>query len=231
MTVTVAGSGVPQTDQGRSRRDMVEELVSYIGGTNIDATKHRAGKSLDTAVRRYNDTLWKFNVVEQDVTLSASTDEYDLAIPFRAPMRAYLLDASSNRRGAVPYVDYTEWAFIAASDGSGTGTTPKHYTIRNSHREAKVIYTPLGATLKYPTVHHIYYTNVRLGPGQGDRLNVPDDVEESLFRWALYDLVLKERGPGEAGLYAQEATALRARCERAWRAWPEIPAVGVEGHN
>lgn len=231
MTVTVPASGVPQTSQGRTRRDMVEELVSYIGGTNIDATKERAGKSLDGAVRRFNDILWKFNVVEQDVTLVASTDEYDLDTPFRAPLRSYILDSNSKRRGAIDYIDYPEWLVISSWDSTGTSTAPCNYTIRNTHRESKVIYNPLGATLKYPTVHHVYYTSIRLGPGQGDRLNVPDDVEESLFRWALYDLVLKERGPGEASFYAQEATALRARSERTWRGWAEIPVVGVDGYS
>lgn len=228
MTVTVPATSVPQNDQGRQRRDMVDEMVSYVGGTNIAAAKTRAGKSLDRAVRQFNNILWRFNVVEQDVTLVVSTDEYDLTVPFRAPLRAYVLDSNSDRRGLISYYAYPEWLVLSSDDATGTGSTPLAYTVRNVHRESKVIYNPLGTSLRYPTVHHVYYTDVRLASGNTDKLNVPADVEEAIFATALGDFMKKERGPSDAVLYIQEATALREKAEIEWRGWPEIPWVGAE---
>ena len=226
MPTVVAASTFPQTDAGRSRAEAIAELQDYTGGSG---TKHdaKAGRSWDAAVRFYNATIWKFTRTSQDITLVASTSEYTLDGSFRAPLRAQYVDASGNTREPLFWINPEErLTFI--QEGPNSGPAPKRYTIYNQHELGVVrLVGNLGATSTYPTLRVSYFHRIALASGATDRLGVPQDVDEAVFRWALWDLKSKQESVSKLQGEFAVANSMFEQARQTWEGFPDIATLGV----
>jgi hypothetical protein len=229
LDVGLGAVSYPQTGEGRKRSQLEAELASYFGGESNADDQTRAGRSLDEAVRSFNETCWRFNRLSENVTLVASTSSYTLTTTaIRAPLRAVLVDSNSKD---VDTIRYVPWKQVLDYDPQtiSTGSAPQWYTFKNLHETGQVTYyPPLGATLTYPTVRHEYFRRIALEAGTSDVLEVPVEVEQAIFEWALWRLCLKI-DKENAGAFGPGAQRARAAVEREWRDWPDIPALGVRG--
>lgn len=185
---TVAIGGFPQASGAQVITDLLDQIASHFGDGDDDAEKARARKSLKRAVQKYNAVPWLFNRVTQDITLDGSgtgTDEYTLNTDFRNPLRATLVNSDSQETGAVMWVNFPEFKLIHA-DRRGGAAAPRRYTARNAHETGLVTFhpTPLG-TLTYPTARLYYHRFIILPGDDGNKINVPESVEEGLVEMAI----------------------------------------------
>ena len=231
MPVESGSSSVnfPQTGDGRSRNQLVSELASYFGGESNSDDLTRAGLSLDEAVRSFNEVYWRFNRKSENITLVASTSSYTLAnTNWRGPHRAVVVDSGSKDVTTIFYVPYQQVLDYNPSTASTVGM-PAWYTFKNLHETGQVTYyPPLGATLTYPTIRHEYFRRIAVESGTSDVLEVPVEVEQALFDWALWRMCLKV-DRATAPSFQGPAARSRAAVEREWRDWPDITALGVRG--
>lgn len=225
-TSSPQGSGFPQSGGNRARADALTELLAYLSlGGDVDA-RTRAGLAHSAAVREFNSSLWKFNRQVVDVTFDdlATTGEYDLPSDFKRPERAMLLDAAGKERVPLSFFPYEE-KVVFLTDETNPGPQPRLYTGFNIHRAGRVRYhpVPLGA-LVYPKARHVYFSEIILSTADGDRLNVPLEVDEAIFQLALAKFVHMQRGSrAAAGEYAL-AISQRTWVEKLYRGWPDPTA-------
>jgi hypothetical protein len=225
----VSTASFPQVADNRTRKALIAEIAEYIGGESNADDLTRAGRSLDEAVRTFNERCWRFNRLQQSITLVASTSSYTLNDDCRAPMRAVVVDGNGADIVTIPYIPYQQVLDYYPQTVSVSGSRPAWYTVRNLHEVGQVTYyPPLGAALSYPTVRHEYFRRIALTVGDDDQLQAPSEVEQAIFEWAVWRFILKtniKAGPQfQAG--AQRA---RQAAEREWGDFPDVPAIGVRG--
>ena len=229
LDVGVGSVSYPQTGENRTRNRLVSQLCQYIGGASNSDDKIRAAYSIDEAVRHFNKICWRFNRLTESITLSASTSAYTLtATNVKAPMRAIVVDSNSKD---IQRVGYVPWQTIMDYDPStiGTSTVPTLYTLKNLHETGQVTFhPPLGATLTYPTVRLEYFRRIAIEAGNDDVLEVPVEVEQAIFEWALWRLMLKT-DVKSSGPFKAAADEEFYQVSSEWRDWPDIPVIGVRG--
>ena len=217
VVVVGSGSAFPQSATTPTRSETLEELCSYVGGEESTLQQARAGRSYNGAVRAFNDVLWKFNRLVNDITLAAGAT-FPLTAAFAAPVRACLVDSNDKEVSPVTWV---EWgAFVDAKQpDTGTGPAPSAYSCRNVHETGIVnVWPTLGSTLTYPTLRIYYFRRILAVSGPDDRLNVPEEVYQAIFRHALADFLGKAKdGAGRAAAEWQIAAQMRARVEQVHR--------------
>lgn len=205
--VIPAAGDFPQDNGNRTRAQLVEDVLGFTGGIDDTDMKGRAAAALDSAVREFNFLLWKFNRMRQDITLTAGRD-FNLNAAFRAPLNAQLLDANGEARERVEWVPFEEFA-PAYWDLTDVSSYPEVYTIRNVHETGIVSVNPrLVAPLQYPTLRLDYFRRIVKLAGDGDILNVPEEVEEAIVKRAVAIILSKVRG-----VSAYDTTARDARAE------------------
>jgi hypothetical protein len=219
----------PQTAQNRTRAQAKEELAEFAGGGNKPDTLVRAGRSWDAAVREFNVVGWRFNRVQADITLVAGTKTYELPTEFRTPVRAQLVDSNDAENYTLEWIPYERWQITFDSQRTGAGC-PEGYTALNIHGTGLVRYEPFPAgTLSYPTVRHTYLKRIALATTDGDRLDVPVEVDEAIFQLALAFFISKQRSFDDAQQIFVLAKTLRLECEREHRHWIEESGWGATG--
>jgi hypothetical protein len=222
VQLDIIGSSFPQTSTVPTRAETIAELASYTGGEGNPIAERRAGASYDAAVRSFNSALWKFNRKVNDLTLAASTADYDLATDFAAPMRAFLVNASSQE---CQQVYWMEWGPLKEriQPNTGNGSAPEFYAARNLHETGQVSIWPTpGTTLLYPTLRIYYFRRIARAANDADRLNVPEEVYQAVFQLALAMNIAKANSKASA-VTAEYALAakLRQDVEQAHRDWSD----------
>lgn len=224
--VSVASSSAyPQSGSNRTYNEACNELVQYFGGDNDPDLIGRAGSSYNAAIRAYNDVNWRFNRMQQTITLVASTSSYTLADDFKAPLRAVVLDSNSKEVCAVQNVPYQNRIDYDA-DTVQTVSVPEWYELRTPHQAGTIVFwPPLGATLTYPTVRLDYFRWILTVTGDS-RLNVPRDFEQAVFEWATWDLS-KKVDISTAREHERQARLSRGMMDANYRDWTPVPVIGV----
>ena len=192
-----AASNFPQTSKGRVISLMIEELASFTGGQAREDILKRAREAIFEEIRSFNSWKWTFNRVTEDHTLAAATADYTLASDFRSPLRAQIVDSSSNTRGDVSWIQWSDWVSMFP-DQSTTGSIPLFYTARNIHETGLVTVDPVPAsTLTYPTLRLFYFRRI-LCPADNAVINVPTEVEQAIFDGAIWRFLRKIKDFREA---------------------------------
>ena len=162
------------------------------------------------------------------MTLVASTSTYTLTTTnIKKPVRAMVIDSSGNERWPVWWINYDEFRAMM-SRRTNTGTLPRFYTSENLHNTGQIIYHPrLGATFQHPTIRHYIFTRIGLATGNSNRLNVPSEVDEAIFRWALADLMGLVKGRRLARDELAVADTMRTEVLHEHEGHGEIALLGV----
>lgn len=217
VVVVGSGSAFPQSGTSPTRAQAIAELCSYVGGEESTLQQTRAGASLDGAVRAFNDVYWKFNRLVNDITLAAGAT-FTLTDAFAAPYRACLVD--SNSKEVYP-VSWMEWGVFVESKQPDLGTSPmpQWYSCRNVHETGVVqVWPQLATPLTYPTLRIYYFRRIVKAATDTDRLNVPEEVYQAIFQFALANFLAKSRdGASRAAAEFQIAANMRARVEQLHR--------------
>ena len=196
-------------------------MSEYFAGANRTDLLARAARSYDSAVREFNDTAWKFARTTLDIALAspspASSDTYDLTLPFRDALKAFTVDADGNERSPVYFSPYRRFRDVHPSIGQSQGATPVEYTFLNIHTFGKIQVWPKVVNPLHPTLRLYFHRRiVFLGGGAGDRLDCPLEVEEAIFDLALALLTDKEEGFQVASGRYKRALARRAAIQVDW---------------
>jgi len=185
-----ASSNFPQTSKNRPVSSLIEELATFTGGQSREDIPVRAREALFEEIRSYNSWKWTFNRVKEDLTLVASTADYELSQDFRGPLRAQMVDSSSKTREDVSWIPWGDWV-SRFPDQSTTGSIPLFYTARNIHENGTVTIDPVPASsLTYPTLRLFYHRRI-LCPADNEVINVPTEVEQAIFDGAIWRFLRK----------------------------------------
>jgi len=107
--------------------------------------------------------------------------EYDLASPFRSPVRAHALDASGQTRYILQWVPWREWSQKRPWQIT-TGSNPLWYTARNWYRTGKVTFDPRpGLATTFPIIRLTYNTYIITPEGAEARLDVPQEIDQAIY--------------------------------------------------
>lgn len=223
-TVVVTTASFPASGSNRARNAVISELTEWTGGGNRTEMQVRAGRAWDSAVRQFNAIAWRFNRMQDDITLSSTsgTTDYTLNTDFRSPLKAMLLDSSSRLvEGPLIWMPYGQWV-ASWPDQTGTGNQPELYTVRNEHETGIVTFDPpTSGSNTYPTVRIDYHRRILTQSGDTGVLNVPQEVDEAIFQLALAIFISKVRSYQEARDQFTLAARMRSECERMWRDFDE----------
>lgn len=211
---SVTTDNFPQTGSNWTRDELISEIASYTGGENVPDAQTRAGRSLDRAVRQYDDECWKFLVKTLDITLVANTREYEVSDSnWKAPKRAVALDSDDKERSPrLHWVPYAAWRRKFTTQNY-VSSFPHSYTMANSHLTGQIIMEPTpSSTLTFPKVRVDYFEHIQTT--SAGVLNVPKFVEEAILALAI--AINKHKVTGSASQAVTEYTLaqdLRHRVE------------------
>ncbi len=195
MTTTVVRAGeFPQTGDNRTLQETADELLQFVGGVDDPEQLKRAKDSLRAAVRRYNSLLWNFTRASETITLLSSIGTYALDKRFRAPVRVTVEDSGGVMRGRLARTTWTRFIDLHLLNAA-EAQIPIRYTVENPHKigDITISRTP-ASTITYPTVRVYQFRRIEFPANPKEKLNVPAEVGEGIFRWALADIIHKVRG-------------------------------------
>lgn len=228
-TVTVTPSAAyPQSGDNRSKTELIDEITGYSGGTARPDMKQVAGAQLNRAVRHFNNMLWKFNRITEDITLSSPVSatnnaQFSLSNDWKAPLVAILVDSDGDDRDKVQWTDYKIWRRITPFQKT-QGNIPIRYTARTIYREGRVFVDPPLDTsnLTYPTMRLEYFKRIALLVNDTDVLDVPIEVEEAILMTAIALYIEKDRNFRDGREARNVARELRAPVEFEYRDWQDL---------
>ena len=102
-------SSFPQTSTGRTRDQLAKDILDVTGGGDRPEAIIKAGRAIDSAVREYNSVAWKFNRLQQDITLVTDTQDYTLAAAFKQAFAANMIDSDGKNRDRVDWIPFEQW--------------------------------------------------------------------------------------------------------------------------
>ncbi len=211
----------PQTSTGRTRNQLAIDILDVTGGGDRPEAVTKAGRAIDSAVREYNSVAWKFNRLQQDITLVTDTQDYTLAAAFKQAFAANMIDSDGKKRYRVDWIPFEQWTRFFP-DQSSTGSIPFFYTIRNKHETGIVSVDPTpGASITWPTLRINYNRRIAIAPGSTGVLNVPEEIEEGIAQLATANLLAKTRDIQQWERQKAFAFGLRLDLEREHRDYPD----------
>lgn len=229
MSVSLGSSSAfPQTGGNRTVAAMATQIARYVGGESSADTVGFAHECIHEAIQKYNRVAWKFNRMQQDVTLVASTETYTLNSDFRSPLRAYLLDSNSARVGHnlvfVPYSSWTEWT----ANTNFETAIPSAYTVRVVHIDGLVtIWPPPGSSLSYPTMRMEYNKWIAVPADGSGPIDAPRDVVQAILDDARARLYEGRKSGPEVDRAIRRAEDSYLRASQQYRDFGEIPIYGA----
>lgn len=202
MAVVVSGSFSP-SPSARACSDLKADIARYVGAPNAARALAEAEVCIGTAVARLNSELWPWMLVYQDITLVASTFDYDLASSFLSPRHCFVLDSNGKHSGSLSY--YDPKSFSMYYDSSRSDGSPSTYTVHNAHEYGTISLnnapTSEYASL-YPTLRLWYYQRVQPCSGSVSALDVPHEVAEWVS-WYAKALMASHHDPQKFSLADQ----------------------------
>ena len=213
---------LPQTGNNRARSELIDDILEFVGGEGDKDDQRRAGRALDSSVRRFNTIAWRFNRRQETITFLDDTAEYPLvaAATFRNPLRMRLLDSNSVKREYLPWVRWEDWTKFDP-DQSAKASVPNYYTIRDAHTLATIIFSPpLAIPSSRPTAVLDFHIRI-IVPADGTVLQVPEEVEEALVAEAVAIMIAKTRTFQDAQGARANANALHNVVRIQYKDWPD----------
>lgn len=226
MSIVVSSWAQPTVT---SRNNLVRKVGRVVGfDPDNDTDFERAClDALDDTVNDMNSGVYEFNrVLETSITLTASTQSYDLNSNVYKEAMCYL-NKTSDSEDISPMTYYT-WSTFKRKyyDNTETGT-PYAYSFYNFEREGKVYIwpTPDSTTASDYTMTFDYYRRIPLisSVGKGSSISVPREVENVLIYGGQKRIAINVLGAGHsdvAGLASLEAQALE-RLKKADKTHPD----------
>lgn len=148
------------TDSSPGKRSLAElrkYLLAYTQTPPEDAESNDlATIAVNTAIDRLNTENWIKTIKIQDVTLVANQSLYEAQLDVKQPRHAHLLNASSQKKGRLYYVDPKSFD-MEAQEVTGSGN-PSCYTFRHNERVWELD-TPVssGFLTQFPTLRFRYF--------------------------------------------------------------------------
>jgi len=216
-----ASSTFPQTTNNRTRTQMVDDVLDYVGGRDRSKWREVAGRSIDSAIRQFNTIAWRFNRTQQDITLVNDTSDYTLTSTVRNPLRCRLLDTNSVPVHTVHWQRFEDETKFTPSRLSVT-STPARYTIRNVHLNGVITFLPRIGTVNVnrPTARVDFHKRIVV-PASAALIDVPTEVEEAIVDEAVAITIAKVRTFVEGRDARVLSRTSRERVEWEWRDYPD----------
>lgn len=171
-------------------------VVNYVQGADDAELLDLAGDEFNNGIDRLNARVWNWNIKRQDITLVASTAEYDISSDHKKPRKLQLLDSSSYVVKAIGYCDTK--TFWERHSNSATAGAPDKYTIETPLQRGKLVLDPIpGASFvsSYPTARLQYYARVEHLTQDADVLKAPPEVWQFVAWYARWALALDRAAP------------------------------------
>lgn len=222
ISAAVAAAAAPQTSNNRTCDELVGEIAGYIGGETSIPARLKAKNALMSAIRNHNTWAWVFNRQVQTITFVNDTSEYPLDASTRNSLFATLLDTNGNEVMGLEWIDYK--GFLLSFDARiGTSQIPTHYTFPNVHRLGEVKFHPRIGTggFSYPTCRIDWHSRIDF-PASSQVINVPEEVEQSIFELAVAYAIEKVRSFIEGARSRAIARDLRIDLEAEYRDYPDF---------
>ena len=139
---------------------------------------------------------------------------YPLQTDFRNPIRGSLLDVNGFEKYQISYQPWEQFPSIFEINDSPT-TSPIVYTVKNPHLLGKVQFWPrVRIPNNYPVFRLIYSKFIAPALGDSDRLNVPVQVDEAIFKIAVANILSRVRSFEEAKIAFALAAGYRMEIEQ-----------------
>lgn len=147
---------------------------------------------------------------------------YSVGTDFRNPIRGVLLDENGLEKLEIPYQPWESLPSVFTINDS-TATIPIVYTIKNVHTLGKVqIWPRVRVPTNYPVFRLTYSRFIALAPGDNDRLNVPVQVDEAIFKLATANILSRVRSFEDSRVAFALATDYRSWVEQDLRDYPDF---------
>lgn len=150
------------------------------------------------------------------------TSGYALIQDFRNPVRGVLLDANGLEKWQVPFQPWERCPSIFFLNDSSS-QPPVYYTIRNTHVTGQLLFWPrVQLPTNYPVFRLTYSRFIALALGDSDRLNVPVQVDEAIFKIATANILSRVRTFEDARFAFVLAQDYRSWVEQELRDYPDF---------
>ena len=185
-------------------------VAGYVLMPTDDEVLDTASLGIRRAIDRLNTRTWNWNLVYQDITFVAGTQEYTLQNQFKAPRNLEL-----RRTDGTPYARlvFQPWGtFLKESNYNGTSSNPECYTINNDniYGTLRLDASPASSFVaQYPTGRLWYYKRVPYPETSNNSLNVPSEAVQYI-QYAAEGLTADRYAP-------EKAQPAYMRAERAYR--------------
>ena len=205
---TISGIIVSTGTESAGRRafsDIVDELARPYDASDT-TIRALAGDAFRAAVRTLNRKgLWPWEVLDEDITLTANIDKYTLSGPVKKPLAMHYLSASGGVRDqSIGYVPYDR--FLEEYNLNVTGTACL-YTIPNLFETGQVQFWPIPSGAD--NVRFSYYRVTPAPRSDTETVEIPDYALEAYMAYAW--LELSKRLPAAQARYPLNIAMAEAR--------------------
>jgi len=168
----------------RTLRDIIDELSRPYDASD-STIRALASDAFRAAVRTMNRKgMWPWEVLDEDITITANTDKYTVSGPVKKPLALHYLSASGGVRDEhITYVPYDR--FLEEYDLNITGQATI-YTIPNLFEAGQLRLWPIPNG--NDNARFSYYRVTPAPRSEDETVEIPDHALETYMSFAWYEL-------------------------------------------
>jgi hypothetical protein len=183
-------SGTTELPAQRAFSTLKSEAARFVLMPTDTTADSIAGDGINDGIRRLNTRPWEWAIQFQEITLTASQDQYEVAARFLAPRSTELLDASGNvMESNLAYYDAK--TFVNDFYDRRMSGDPMAYTVYARHETGTITLDrpcSSGFVSRFPKLRLWYYQRLPYLSGASDVLDAPSEVESYVLWHAKHYL-------------------------------------------
>jgi len=192
MPVVVGGAS-SQTPGLRTFSSLKDEVARYVMGPDDTEVLAVAGMGINNALRRMNLRTWYWMLDYTDITLTASTADYNLPANFKAARNLWLLDSASAAAGQIGYLDPKTFDLTYSVQGGTTGS-PCAYTVYSFLDTFQLSFNIPCSTAfiaSYPTARLRFHARTPVLVNNTDTAALPSEAELYVLWYAKFETAMQ----------------------------------------
>ena len=175
---TVVGGGSSQSPGLQTFSTLKTRVSRYVNSPDSSEALTVAGQEINDAIRELNTRTWYWSLSYEDITLTASTADYNLSSNFNAARNLQLLNSSGEPCGTIGYYDPKTFDLqFSSSSGSGSPCAYTVYSFLDTYQLSFDIPCSSAFVASYPTARLRYLARVPTLTNDSDTVPVPSEVE------------------------------------------------------
>lgn len=167
------------TPAGVSFVTLYTQVSNYVGGPSDAEVVAISKEGVWDGIRRMNAHRWHWSRIKQDVTFTASQQEYSLGASYKEIRALELLDANAKVNGGLRFVDPKSWDEFLPQRINSPGT-PIAATIFNEYDNGLITLDKSPSTgflTTFPTLRLRFWRQIPLPTGDNSLAEIPSFVE------------------------------------------------------